>query len=159
MITAHSPLIIPNSSFKLPLKRNTADDPFQLNLTPMIDVVFLLVIFFMTATQFAEVERAVELELPEVGSEGTTVAAVEEPRVVGVSAAGAITLDGEPRTPEQLHDELAAACEASDSGPSVLIHGDARADMQHVALALERCRAAGVTEVGISVETDDTLRR
>ncbi|QDT69463.1 Biopolymer transport protein ExbD [Planctomycetes bacterium MalM25] len=142
----------------MPLKRNTADDPFQLNLTPMIDVVFLLVIFFMTATQFAEVERAVELELPEVGSEGTTVAAVDEPRVVGLGADGAITLDGEPRTLEQLHDELAAAASGGES-PAVLIHSDARGNMQRFAMALERCRAAGVTEVGISVEVGDTIRR
>ncbi len=146
----------------MPLKRSTADtDPFQLNLTPMIDVVFLLVIFFMTATQFAEVERAVDLELPTVGSDGATVAALDDERVVGVSAEGTITLDGQPRSVEELKADLVAAREsaASASGPAVLIHGDARCDFQHIAVALATCRAAGITDVGVSVETDDVIRR
>jgi len=139
----------------LPLKRST-DAPLELNLTPMIDVVFLLVIFFMTATQFAEVERAVELELPEVASEGTTVAALDEPRVVAVTEGGAVTLDGRPRTLAELRDDLAVATEAQ-----VLIHGDGRCDFQHVAAALSACRAAGVRDVGVTVETTDSppLRR
>lgn len=145
----------------MPLKRNTADDAFQLNLTPMIDVVFLLVIFFMTATQFAEVERAVELQLPEVGADGSSVAAVEEPRIVGVSAEGVITLDDQPRTPEELTADLNAARAASTSpeGPQVLIHGDARCPFQQVAVALAACREARISDVGVSVEASDTVRR
>lgn len=137
----------------MPLKRTT-DEPLQPNLTPMIDVVFLLVIFFMTATQFAEIERAVELELPEVGSDGTTVAAVDEPRIVAVTEGGVVTLDGEQRTLEELRADLSATDQ-----PQVLIHGDGRCDFQHVAAALTACRAAGVTDVGVTVETNDTIRR
>ncbi|TWU00193.1 biopolymer transport protein ExbD [Botrimarina colliarenosi] len=145
----------------MPLKRTTSDDPLQLNLTPMIDVVFLLLIFFMTATQFAQVERAVELELPTVGSDGTSVAAVEEERVVSVSAEGVVTLDGVPRSIDELKADLQAAKEASTAidGPAVLIHGDSRCDFQHVAAALTACRAAGIANVGVSVETSDTIRR
>ncbi|QDV75370.1 ExbD/TolR family protein [Botrimarina mediterranea] len=147
----------------MPLKRDaTGADPFALNLTPMIDVVFLLVIFFMSATQFAEVERAVELELPTVGSEGTSVAAVVEPRVVSVTAAGEITLDGEVRSIDELKADLTLAKEsaASDAGPAVLIHGDARCDFQHIAAALTACRAAGIADVGVSVDTaEETIRR
>ena len=142
----------------MPLKRDTTDtDPFALNLTPMIDVVFLLVIFFMSATQFAEVERAVELELPTVGSDGTSVAAIVGPRIVSVTAAGEITLDGESCSLEELKVDLKLAKAGSNSGegPAVLIHGDARCDFQHVAAALTACRAAGIADVGVSVETDD----
>ena len=41
-------------------------DELVLNLTPMIDVVFLLLVFFMVATTFLDPERELELELPEV---------------------------------------------------------------------------------------------
>lgn len=145
----------------MPLKRNTDDDAFQLNLTPMIDVVFLLVIFFMTATQFAEVERAVELQLPEVGAEGTSVATAEEPRIVGISSEGVITLDDQPRTAAELTADLNAAREASTSseGPQVLIHGDARCPFQQVAVALAACREAHISDVGVSVEAAETIRR
>lgn len=137
----------------MPLKRTT-DEPLQPNLTPMIDVVFLLVIFFMTATQFAEVERAVELELAEVGSDGTSVAAVEEPRIVAVNKEGAITLDGQPRSLDELREELTAA-----DRPKVLFHNDRRCEFQHVASAMAACQAAGIVELAFSVETNDKIRR
>lgn len=145
----------------MPLKRQSADDPFHLNLTPMVDVVFLLVIFFMTATQFAEVERAVELQLPTVGEGGASVAAVDEPRIVSVTADGALLLDGESRSVAELEADLRAAREAHPTagGPAVLVHGDARCDFQHVAAALAACRSAGVSDVGVSVETRETIRR
>ena len=41
---------------------------FVLELTPMIDVVFLLLIFFMLATTFLDPEREIELELPQADS-------------------------------------------------------------------------------------------
>lgn len=137
----------------MPLKRTT-EEPLAPNLTPMIDVVFLLVIFFMTATQFAEVERAVDLELAEVGSEGTSVAAFDGPRIVAVARDGVITLDGETRTPEELQADLAAA-----DRPKVLFHNDRRCEFQHVASAMAACQAAGVAELAFSVETTDTIRR
>jgi biopolymer transport protein ExbD len=145
----------------MPLKRDQAEDPFSLNLTPMIDVVFLLLIFFMTATQFAKVEQAVELELPTVGESGASVAAVVEPKIVTVTSEGQITLDGQERSLEALEADLRTACESSTTaaGPAVLIHGDARCDFQHVAAALAACRSAGVSDVGVSVETRNTIRR
>ncbi|MEQ8848045.1 biopolymer transporter ExbD [Botrimarina sp.] len=144
----------------MPLKRTTDDAP-PLNLTPMIDVVFLLVIFFMTATQFAEVERAVEMQLPEVSEGGTTVAAANEPRVVSVMADGALTLDGQACTLEELSSRLDAARRAASGadGPEVLIHGDARCDFQHIAAALAACREARVAEVGVSVDAAPAVRR
>jgi biopolymer transport protein ExbD len=134
----------------MPLKP-TPDDAPQLNLTPMIDVVFLLVIFFMAATQFSEVERAVELQLPDVPGEGSSVATVVQPRVVTVSENGNTLLDGNKVTLDELTKELT---EAASQTPDidVLIHGDARSDFQHVAAALAACRAAGVTDVGVTVE-------
>ena len=47
------------------------DDEPVLNLTPMIDVVFQLLIFFMVATTFLDPEKEIEIELPEAAS-GTT---------------------------------------------------------------------------------------
>ncbi|MEN0111985.1 MAG: biopolymer transporter ExbD, partial [Planctomycetota bacterium] len=126
-----------------------------LNLTPMIDVVFLLVIFFMTATQFAEVERAVDLELPTVDPEAASVASAESPRVVTVMADGSLLLDGETASLDTLTERLRIAAESSASpeAPEVLIQGDARSDFQQVAEALAACRVAGVTNVGVSVES------
>ena len=53
----------------MPLKTHQDEQP-TLNLTPMIDIVFLLIIFFMVGTKFAEMERTVQLEVPKVGDLG-----------------------------------------------------------------------------------------
>ncbi len=53
----------------MPLKAYQEQLP-ELNLTSMIDIVFLLIIFFMVGTKFAEMERNVKLDVPRVGNVG-----------------------------------------------------------------------------------------
>ena len=58
----------------MPLKTHVDEQP-TLNLTPMIDIVFLLIIFFMVGTKFSELERKIGLKVPEVaGAEALTAA-------------------------------------------------------------------------------------
>ena len=66
----------------MPLKTHNDEQP-SLNLTPMIDVVFLLIIFFMVGSQYSELERSIELEVPRVTDSGALTAAPEK-RVVNV---------------------------------------------------------------------------
>lgn len=54
----------------MPLKTHTDEQP-SLNLTSMIDVVFLLIIFFMVGTKFTELERKIGLQVPEVNDSAT----------------------------------------------------------------------------------------
>ena len=49
----------------MPLKTETVEEP-TLNLTPMIDIVFLLIIFFMVGTQFAQMENQYDIQLPTI---------------------------------------------------------------------------------------------
>ena len=53
----------------MPLKLQHDEAP-ALNLTSMIDVLFLLIIFFMVATKFDELERNIEVAVPEVAQAG-----------------------------------------------------------------------------------------
>ena len=52
----------------MPLKNQLEEMPV-LNLTSMIDVLFLLIIFFMVGTKFIETERQIDLKLPQVKSD------------------------------------------------------------------------------------------
>ena len=70
----------------MPLK-TTQDETTSVNLTPMIDVVFLLVIFFMVATKFTEMERSIDLELPTAAAAGDTTPP-PQPKVVAVFSDG-----------------------------------------------------------------------
>lgn len=133
----------------MPLKV-TQDENLNLNLTPMIDVVFLLVIFFMVATKFTEAERNIELELPQVSAAGEA-ATPAKPRTITVTAEGATLLDGVEVTLEELTTTLAEAVR-NTSDVQVVINGDARTPFQAVAAALAACREARVEDLGITVE-------
>lgn len=133
----------------MPLKTHADEQP-TLNLTPMIDIVFLLIIFFMVGTKFSELERKIGLQIPEV-SDGGPLTAAPEKRVVNVYRDGQITLDRQQVTLEELTATLAAArSQYNDLG--VLIRGDATSAFQRVAEVLNACRQAGIAELGISVK-------
>ena len=138
----------------MPLKVQR-DEQAQINLTPMIDVVFLLIIFFMVATKFTEVERNIELKLPQVAEDGTSTPP-NRPLVVVVSADGTVRLDSDIVSLAALTDELSQATRQS-ADVQVVVHGDAHCDFQHVAAAMAACRAGGVTQLGITVEAATAL--
>ena len=137
----------------MPLK--TYQDPLpELNLTPMIDVVFLLIIFFMAGTKFAEYERTVQLEVPRVSQLGA-LAAVPEKRVVHVHRDGTLQLDQQEVSLEDLETQLRTSA-AETPTLAIVVRGDAAGPFQHVATVLTCCRNAGVHDLGISVQLDSS---
>ena len=132
----------------MPLKLQHDEMP-TMNLTSMIDVLFLLIIFFMVATKFDEMERNIEIEVPQVAQAGESTSP-QHPLVVSVASDGHLELDGTNVTTEELTSRLEAA-RTPLTEPTVVIHGDAACPFQHVATALGACRQAGVSELGITV--------
>ena len=132
----------------MPLKTQF-DEQSTLNLTPMIDVVFLLIIFFMVGTQFSELERSIRLQVPEVAGAGALTSAPEK-RVVNVYQDGRIFLDRQQVTLAQLTSRLAdARSQYEDLG--VVVRGDADGRFQWVAEVLDACKQANIAELDISV--------
>jgi len=81
----------------MPLKTHLDDEP-TLNLTAMLDVMFLLIIFFALGTRFVEAERKIDVEVPKVADRGALSAAPSR-KVINVGRDGVVTLD---RTPVSL---------------------------------------------------------
>jgi biopolymer transport protein ExbD len=132
----------------MPLRTHQDETP-TLNLTPMIDIVFLLIIFFMVGTKFAEWERKMTLKVPQVKDVGALAPAPEK-RVINVYSDGRVTLDREFVSLEQLQDRLGAARQQYNE-LGVVVRGDAEGAFQNVASVLGACRDAGITDMGISV--------
>jgi biopolymer transport protein ExbD len=132
----------------MPLK-TTHDDTPALNLTSMIDVLFLLIIFFMVATKFDEMERNIEVAVPEVAQAGESVPPARS-FVVTVLSDGGVELDGLPLALPELTTRLAAA-RTPLTEPTVVIRGDAQCAFQHVASTLAACQQAGISDLGITV--------
>ena len=139
----------------MPLKTRHGEE-ITLNMTPMIDVVFLLIIFFMVATKFTDIQRNVDLELPQVAGSGESKPP-ERPRTVTVFASGEIELDNARVTRDEL---VAALTEAQQADPEVevVLHGDGNCHYQHVADALAACQQARITRIGLAVELAQAMR-
>jgi len=132
----------------MPLKTHIDEQP-SLNLTPMIDIVFLLIIFFMVGTKFSELERKIGLKPPSVADNGALSAAPES-KVVNVFRDGHIELDNQRVSLEQLTQRLATA-HRQYSAIGVLVRGDGDGRFQTVAGVLNACRQAGISKMGVSV--------
>jgi biopolymer transport protein ExbD len=133
----------------MPLKLQHEETP-ALNLTPMIDLLFLLIIFFMAAAHFGEPEQNISVAVPEVSQAGESVA-TSKPRIVTVFPDGRYDFDGESVvTLDDLTARLTSA-RSQHGGLSVVIRGDAHCAFQQVASALSACQQAGISELGITV--------
>ncbi len=137
----------------MPLKTHQDDLPV-LNFTPMVDIVFNLLIFFMVSTQFVDEEKKVDLSVPEV-SGAAGLSEVQRSKTINVFRDGAITLDSQAVNVNELRSLLATAHRQYE-GLQVTIRGDAAAPYQCVAAVMTACRQAGITEMGIAVAPGDS---
>ncbi|OOV88267.1 ExbD/TolR family protein [Oceanospirillum linum] len=117
-------------------------EPVSLNLTPLIDVVFLLLIFFMVSTTFDQ-SSELELQLPET-SHGQAVE-TPAPLRLEVPETGSILMNGKPV--EKLSSALADYLKRQASSGRVVVIADERARHGRVTRVLDDLAGAGLTQV------------
>lgn len=124
------------------------EDP-QINLTPLIDVVFLLLIFFMVTTTFQR-EAQLRIEIPEA-SQAPRQAPAERLELV-IDSQGRYFLGQQEvvnTRPETLKSAIAKAVGENRDRP-VVIRADARTPHQSVVTAMDVLAQLGVTNVSIA---------
>lgn len=117
----------------------------RIGLTPLIDVVFLLLVFFMLASTFIELRR---LDVTVRRSDGATSAQTVGPVEVVLRASGAVEIAGAFVAPEAVGAAVAAALRASPGRP-VVIRAESDVPVQRVVTVLDRLSAAGIEAVSI----------
>lgn len=133
----------------MPIRRKTTEDA-SINLTPMIDVVFLLVIFFMVGSEFSEAESRIEVNVPNI-SEMQAITRIPDERVVGISIEGLITLDDQIVSIQELTDRLRVD-HANYPDLRVAVRGEASGSLQQTVEVLHAVRSSGVEKIGISTQ-------
>lgn len=122
----------------------------SINLTPLIDVVFLLLIFFMVSTSFSELTQLV-VDLPEAeGSPATTDNAL----ILTVDVAGNMTLNGEsvPNDVRGLSLALRQQLMSGNTDIPVTLSADAMTPHQYVVTAMDVAAQLNITRLTIATE-------
>lgn len=122
----------------------------DINVTPMVDVMLVLLIIFMVTAPLLTV--GVEVELPKTSAEA--MPNPEEPLVVTVRSDNVVFLQETQIAVEELGPRLVAIT-ANKPDTTIYVRGDASANWDGIAQVLAELQANGFTKVGIVTETKD----
>ena len=138
--------ILSETDKTMPLVRQTEENT-SINLTPMIDILFLLIIFFVVGTKFTDNERPFDVELPTV-SEAPPLTSPPQELIVNISREGTLVLQGETLTDTELGQRLnEASVQYADQ--AVLIRGDQEIRYQRIAEILAICKQSGIQRISL----------
>ena len=128
--------------------------PPVLALAPLVDIVLLLICFYLFVTQSFQAQSDAALDLPVMRQDAGEPAGPAE-LVVGVGADGALTLNGEAVAEGALEAALARArADAREAGGevSIVLRADRGRPFGELDAAIEACRRAGFAGVGLRAE-------
>ncbi|MEL0035841.1 MAG: biopolymer transporter ExbD [Gammaproteobacteria bacterium] len=133
--------------------QNTSKREMSINLTPLIDVVFLLLIFFMVSTSFTR-ETQIELELPK--AEGTPLEIDVEVVEISVDSTGNFYVNKQALINTQIETVKKAIVKVSDGNNSLplIISADAKAPYQAVITAMDAAGQEGFTNIQMATQRD-----
>ena len=134
---------------RLPSNLQTGELSF--NMTPMIDVVFLLIIFFLVSSHLAKQEAQMELPLP-VADSGTLPTETETRRLtLNVIQDGTLLLAGRRVEASQLQTRLAEALTSDQQAVEVRLRSDRNVPYRVIEPILLACARAGIWNVTFGV--------
>jgi biopolymer transport protein ExbD len=133
------------------IKKGRALD--ALNLTPLIDVVFLLLIFFLVATRFSQDDRELPVQLPSAASAVPMTAEPTE-MVVNVDATGQYMILGERMGLDRVEMVMRRAVADNPLNQMVIIRGDRTVAFQAIVSIMDLCTKLKVPSYKISTEAE-----
>lgn len=125
--------------------RRKPEEPEDFQMAPMIDMVFLLLVFFMCVSTLASAERAVQLELPE-SHEAKVPEDLSGRGLISVEADGTIHLGPEVVTSGELVDLLRQRL-GREPGLRMQVRADRATPYRHIEEVLRACAEAGAADV------------
>ena len=128
--------------------RTQSSEKLQLQMTPMIDVVFLLLIFFIVTSSFVEYEGKLQTNLPRNVNVQNAAQDLEQPPevLIEISADGVISVGNQVKTPAQLAALLISLRKLYPDQP-VVIRGDPQTFHRYVVDVLDACYKAKITNI------------
>jgi biopolymer transport protein ExbD len=130
------------------LRNPRREDP-DVNITPLIDVVFLLLIFFMVSTTFSK-QSEISINLPKATDQ---LQQMEEDRIeIAIDGEGQFYINDRRVVNVQLATLMKAIKEVAGEGknPQLIIRADSQTPHQSVITAMDAVRQLGFTKLGFA---------
>lgn len=125
------------------------EEESEINLTPMLDVVFIMLIFFIVTATFIK-EAGIDVERPDsITADPKADAAI----LIAISASDEIWIDREERDPRAIRGVIERLHAENPKG-SIVIQADEGSTHEALVIVLEAAKAAGVTNVAMASEDD-----
>ncbi len=126
------------------VRSNGSQMSVSIEMTPIIDMVFLLLIFFLVATTFHQTEREMQIALPVSQSAGPISATLRE-IIINVDAEGQIFVSGRKMDAEDLR-VLVRDAVAANPQQKVTVRGDRHTAYANIVRVLDICKGNGIQE-------------
>lgn len=134
--------------------RRPRPPPPQINMAPLVDCIFLLLIFFLLASRFSRergrIPETLAIELPRAQS---STPSEEDAVRVFLSESGEMRLEENAIPPEELERALRKKLEETGIEKFLLV-ADRRARLEHVSLAIDAARLAGFRTAAIATRRE-----
>ena len=127
-----------------------SEENYSLQLTSLIDVVFLLLIFFMVSTSFVDFTRRLDIELPEAKSSAEVVE--KKSFLIEVGVEKRISLNGKTVLLDDLESELKAGVVSGKFKPSLTVKADKRLDYGYVIKVMGLISGAGIRDISLATK-------
>lgn len=121
----------------------------EINVTPLVDVMLVLLIIFMVTAPMMDASSGVTVDLPQ--SEAPALDEAQDQVVLSIDADLTYYILDQAFTADELPSRLAALAEADPDRP-VFLRADAEVPYKHVAAVLGIAKAAGIPRVGLVFE-------
>ena len=130
--------------------QNRDPKPAEMQMAPMIDIVFLLLIFFIVTWQFSRDEMDLKIAVP-TSEEGADPQRVLGEIVLNVRADGSVSVWGETKTKGALGETLRAIAAQHKNQP-VRVRGDSATPFQEIVEVIDICQKSGIWNISFATQ-------
>jgi len=129
-------------------RKRLQPEPRGFLIAPMVDILLVLLGFFMLTWSFSRQERELDVQMPSAGEAKEQRRSVGEV-IINVKADGTLVMNRRPMSPEEL---LTALSRVATLYPdqAVVLRGDQRVDYGHIVETLDICRRANIWNVAFA---------
>jgi biopolymer transport protein ExbD len=125
-------------------------EPAAMQLAPMIDIVFLLLFFFIVTWQFSRSETELNVSVP-TAEKGDELTRPMGEIIINVLKDGTIKVEGVALDLSQLQDRLSAIAKQFENQP-VRIRGDGSVSYQRIVEVIDTCQKSGIWNISFATQ-------